>query len=112
MKLAIVSDVHANLIAFDAVTAAVQEESPELVVHGGDLVLNGPRPAEVVDRVRELGWPGIVGNTDEVLWGGMSKVPNPVSTSSVLPTIPGHPSSRTLSTTSAGRGPLRTRSPP
>jgi putative phosphoesterase len=78
MKLAIVSDIHGNLIAFDAVIAAVQEESPELVVHGGDLVLNGPRPAEVVDRVRELGWPGIVGNTDEVLWGGMAKVPKPV----------------------------------
>jgi predicted phosphodiesterase len=39
MKLAIVSDIHGNLIAFDAVIAAVQEESPELVVHGGDLVL-------------------------------------------------------------------------
>ena len=75
MKLAIVSDVHGNLIAFDAVIAAVQEESPDLVVHSDDLVLNGPHPAEAVDRVRELGWPGIVGNTDEVLWGGMAKVP-------------------------------------
>lgn len=75
MKLAIVSDVHGNLISFDAVIAAVRGESPDLVVHGGDLALNGPRPAEVVDRVRELGWPGIVGNTDEVLWGGMAKVP-------------------------------------
>jgi diadenosine tetraphosphatase ApaH/serine/threonine PP2A family protein phosphatase len=28
----------------------------------------GPQPAEVVERVRELGWPGVVGNTDEVLW--------------------------------------------
>lgn len=79
MKLVIVSDVHANMVAFDAVIVAVQSESPDLVVHGGDLVLNGPRPAEVVDRVRELGWPGIVGNTDEVLWGGrMAKVPQPV----------------------------------
>ena len=31
---------------------------------GGDLALTGPRPAEVIDRVRELGWPGAVGNTD------------------------------------------------
>src|SRR5829696_6240114 len=68
MKLAIVSDVHGNLIAFDAVIAAVQDESPDLVVYGGDLALMGPRPAEVVDRVREFGWPGVVGNTDEVLW--------------------------------------------
>jgi hypothetical protein len=28
----------------------------------------GAQPAVVIDRVRELGWPGVVGNTDEVLW--------------------------------------------
>jgi Calcineurin-like phosphoesterase superfamily domain len=40
----------------------------ERVVQGGDLAFAGWKPAEVVDRVRELGWPGIVGNTDEMLW--------------------------------------------
>jgi hypothetical protein len=30
--------------------------------------LAGCQPVEVVDRVRELGWPGLVGNTDELLW--------------------------------------------
>jgi len=38
------------------------------VLQGGDLALGGRQPAEVIDRVRELGWPGVVGNTDEVLW--------------------------------------------
>src|SRR5207249_1540073 len=38
------------------------------VVHAGDLAFAGCQPAEVIDRVRELGWPGIVGNTDEMLW--------------------------------------------
>jgi hypothetical protein len=28
----------------------------------------GPRPAEVIDRIQGLGWPGVVGNTDELLW--------------------------------------------
>jgi len=42
--------------------------SPDLVLHGGDLVLMGPRPAQVADLMRELGWPGVLGNTDEVLW--------------------------------------------
>lgn len=78
MKLAVVSDIHGNLEAFEAVIAAVDRERPDAVVHGGDLVVNGPRPAEVLDRVRELGWPGIVGNTDEILWGGMTLVPEPV----------------------------------
>lgn len=68
MRLAIVSDVHGNLTAFDAVVADIARRAPDLVLHGGDLVLMGPEPAGVVDRVRELGWPGVVGNTDEVLW--------------------------------------------
>jgi hypothetical protein len=28
----------------------------------------GPRPGEVVDRIRELGWLGVAGNTDQLLW--------------------------------------------
>ena len=68
MRVAIVSDVHGNLTAFEAVLADIQRRAPDLVLHGGDLALMGAQPAEVVDRVRELGWPGVVGNTDEVLW--------------------------------------------
>ena len=36
--------------------------------HAGDLVANGYRPCEVLDRLRELGWEGVCGNTDEMLW--------------------------------------------
>jgi putative phosphoesterase len=68
MKLAIVSDVHGNLAALDAVIKDLASLKPDLVVHGGDLVFNGPHPAECVDRIRELGWPGVLGNTDEALW--------------------------------------------
>jgi putative phosphoesterase len=68
MRVAIVSDVHGNLTAFEAVLADMQRWAPDLVLHGGDLALMGAQPAEVIDRVRELGWPGVVGNTDEVLW--------------------------------------------
>ena len=80
MRMAVVSDVHGNLAALDAVVAALERERVDAVVHGGDLVLNGPRPAEVVDRVRELGWPGVVGNTDEVLWTGITHVPDHLAT--------------------------------
>jgi putative phosphoesterase len=68
MRVAIVSDLHGNLTAFDAVLDDIQRRAPDLVLHGGDLALMGAQPAEVIDRVRELGWPGVVGNTDEVLW--------------------------------------------
>jgi putative phosphoesterase len=68
MRVALVTDVHGNLTALEAVIVSLERESPDLVVHGGDLALMGPRPGEVIDRVRELGWPGVVGNTDELLW--------------------------------------------
>lgn len=68
MRLAIVSDIHGNLTALDAVVADIERRSVDRVLHGGDLALAGCQPAEVIDRVRELGWVGIVGNTDELLW--------------------------------------------
>ena len=68
MRIAVVSDVHGSLTPLEAVIADIEGAAPDAVVHGGDLALMGPLPAEVVDRIRELGWPGVVGNTDEVLW--------------------------------------------
>ena len=68
MALAIVSDVHGNLTALEAVVANIERRGIERVVHGGDLALVGCQGVQVVDLVRELGWPGIVGNTDELLW--------------------------------------------
>jgi putative phosphoesterase len=68
MRLAVVSDIHGNLTALEAVIEDIARRGADRVVHGGDLVLMGPRPREVIDRIRELGWPGVVGNTDELLW--------------------------------------------
>jgi putative phosphoesterase len=67
MRFAVVSDIHGSLRALEAVVADLEGKSPDLIVHGGDLAVNGPRPAEVIDLVRELGWPGVLGNTDEML---------------------------------------------
>jgi putative phosphoesterase len=68
MRIALVSDIHGNLTALDAVVDDIARRGVDRVVQGGDLALMGPRPAEVIDRIRELGWPGIVGNTDEAIW--------------------------------------------
>lgn len=67
MKVAIVSDFHGNLVALDAVLADLERVNPEVIAHGGDLAFNGPRPVECVDRIRELGWPGVLGNMDRAL---------------------------------------------
>jgi predicted phosphodiesterase len=68
MRIAIVSDIHGNLTAFEAILADLRQTAPDLIVHGGDLADAGARPAEIVDRIRALGWPGVVGNTDELLF--------------------------------------------
>jgi len=68
MRIAILSDAHGNLRAFQAVLADLRQVAPDLVVHGGDLAYGGARPAEIIDQVRSLGWPGVRGNTDEMLW--------------------------------------------
>jgi putative phosphoesterase len=68
MRIAIISDVHGNLTAFEAVLADLRDTSPDLIFHGGDLSDGGARPAEIVDRIRDLGWQGVLGNTDELLF--------------------------------------------
>ena len=68
MRVAIVSDIHGNRRAFEAVLADLRQVAPDVVVHGGDLASGGTHPAEIIDEVRALGWPGVRGNTDEMLW--------------------------------------------
>jgi putative phosphoesterase len=68
MRLAVISDVHGNLTALEAVVADLKRVAPDQVIFGGDLVANGPRPADVIDLIRDRGWPSVLGNTDEMLW--------------------------------------------
>jgi putative phosphoesterase len=68
MRLAVVSDIHGNLTALEAVLADLRKTAPDLVFHGGDLPHGGSSPVEIVDRIRDLGWPGVLGNTDEMLY--------------------------------------------
>lgn len=67
MRIAIVSDIHGNVTALDAVLRDLREASPDLILLGGDISDAGSSPVEVVDQLRALGWPGVMGNTDEML---------------------------------------------
>jgi predicted phosphodiesterase len=68
MRVAVLSDIHANLTALDAVLAAVP--SVDEVWHLGDVVGYGPNPDDVVARLRELGALGVRGNHDAAALGG------------------------------------------
>jgi predicted phosphodiesterase len=77
VRIAIVADIHGNLSALEAIVADLKLTSPDAVFHAGDLVANGYRPVDVLDRIRALGWEGVVGNTDEMLWrpGRLAELP-------------------------------------
>jgi len=67
MRIAVVSDIHGNRTAFEAVLADLRRTSPDLVLHGGDLADSGSSATEIVDQIQQLGWQGVMGNTDEML---------------------------------------------
>jgi putative phosphoesterase len=64
LRIAVLSDIHGNFPALDAALRDAAQRDVEGVVHLGDLVGYGPRPDEVVDRVRVEGISGVVGNYD------------------------------------------------
>ena len=68
MKYALISDIHANLPALDAVLADIDARADvDATFHLGDLVGYGPWPNEVVDRITECAIPGIAGNYDSTV---------------------------------------------
>jgi putative phosphoesterase len=68
MRIAIISDIHGNLTALDAVLADLRQQKPDVVFRGGDLPYGGSHPAEVIDCIIQEDWKGVLGNTDEMLW--------------------------------------------
>jgi diadenosine tetraphosphatase ApaH/serine/threonine PP2A family protein phosphatase len=68
MRIAVLSDIHANLPALDAVLAAAGDV--DAVWHLGDVVGYGPDPDGVVARLREVGAIGVRGNHDAAACGG------------------------------------------
>jgi putative phosphoesterase len=65
MRVAIFSDVHANLHALEAVWADIEAQKPDKVYCLGDLVGYGAFPNEVVEFIRDHAIPTVMGNYDE-----------------------------------------------
>ena len=67
MKYALISDVHSNLPALEAVLADIDGREADVVYHLGDLVGYAPWPDEVVSLVRGRRIPRIAGNYDSTV---------------------------------------------
>lgn len=66
-RLIVLSDVHGNVVALEAVRKALRAEKPDLVAIAGDHALNGPEPAATIDLLQQMEAEGaaiVSGNTD------------------------------------------------
>jgi putative phosphoesterase len=66
-RIAVLSDVHGNIHALEAVRKALKKEKPDVTLIAGDLVMNGPEPGATLDALREMERDGAIvvqGNTD------------------------------------------------
>jgi len=85
VKIAIVSDIHANLAALQAVLADIDAVAPGAAIwHTGDIVGYNAEPNEVVALLRERGAAGVMGNHDAAVLGELDvKWFNPAAAAAV-----------------------------
>lgn len=67
MRVALISDLHANALALEAVLADLARAGADRLVCLGDVATLGPHPDAVLGRLRDLGCACILGNHDEFL---------------------------------------------
>src|SRR6187431_2926013 len=70
MRIAIISDMHGNDFAFEIVEADIKKQAVDQIVCLGDAIQGGPQPAAVVQRLRALNCPVVMGNADAWLLSG------------------------------------------
>jgi putative phosphoesterase len=68
MRIAVLSDIHGNLVSLDACLADLEAQGgAEAIVAAGDFCLDGPKPKKVLQRLEQLGVQCLRGNTDRYL---------------------------------------------
>lgn len=68
MKIAIISDIHGNASALSAVLSDIKKNKVDSIICLGDVATLGPSPREVLDMIKDLNCPCIIGNHEEALF--------------------------------------------
>ena len=71
MRIAVISDMHGNNLAFETVLADIKGQGTDQIVCLGDAIQGGPQPAEVVQNLRALNCLVVMGNADAWLLSGV-----------------------------------------
>src|ERR687888_743168 len=79
MRLALISDIHGNDVAFEAVVADLERLEPDILVSLGDVAQGGAEPAQTLERLRALGARTVMGNSDAFLLEVPADSPEPVT---------------------------------
>ncbi len=75
LKIAVISDVHGNAFALEAVLHELEQAAPDLIFNLGDQAEGGANPARAVALQAELGALEVRGNNEEKLWQGGRRTP-------------------------------------
>lgn len=67
MRLALISDIHGNYTALQAVLNDIHRERIESIICLGDVATNGPEPKRVIAELQSIGCPCIIGNHESAL---------------------------------------------
>jgi predicted phosphodiesterase len=67
MRFAIISDIHGNFVALKTALSDIKGRKISRIICLGDLAATGPQPAEVIEQLRKMRCPCVMGNTDETL---------------------------------------------
>src|SRR5215203_4700886 len=71
MRIAVFSDIHGNDVAFEVVEADIKKQGVDQLVCLGDAIQGGPQPAAVVQRLRTMNCPVVMGNADAWMLSGV-----------------------------------------
>jgi putative phosphoesterase len=67
MRVALISDLHANQLALEAVKRDIDRVGVDQIVCLGDVATLGPQPNAIIQSLRDMGCPCIKGNHDDFL---------------------------------------------